>query len=97
MAFAISFDGATVEGKSFLDVRVRLCVREVENVYLVAQRRVLEGETSWNCDGRRPEHDGTAYWGCNKADRGNFTRFLSRMVCSASARLEYTGRDFEPL
>jgi hypothetical protein len=36
-ALAISFDGAKVEGQSFLDVRVRICVRgEVENVHLVA-------------------------------------------------------------
>jgi hypothetical protein len=37
VAFTIAFEGATVEGKSFLDVRIRLCVRgEVENVHLVA-------------------------------------------------------------
>jgi hypothetical protein len=35
-AFAIAFDGATVEGKSFLDVRIRLCVRgEVANLHFV--------------------------------------------------------------
>jgi hypothetical protein len=33
----MAVDGATVEGKSFLEVRIRLCVRgEVENVHFVA-------------------------------------------------------------
>jgi hypothetical protein len=36
-AFSLAFDGATVQGRSFLDVRVRLCLRgDIENVHLLA-------------------------------------------------------------
>jgi hypothetical protein len=39
---------------------------------------VLEGEAYWDCDGRRPEHDGAAQWGGSKVGRGNVARLLSR-------------------
>jgi hypothetical protein len=36
-AFSLAFDGSTVQGKSFLDVRIRFCVRgRIENVHLIA-------------------------------------------------------------
>lgn len=36
-AYSLAFDGATVRGRSFLDVPVRLFVRgEIENVHLLA-------------------------------------------------------------
>jgi hypothetical protein len=36
-AFSLAFDGATVQGRSFLDVRVRLCLGgDIEDVYLLA-------------------------------------------------------------